>query len=275
MRLLKNLRTWAEAHSSSLVGPVEKESDLSYENIRVVLVGTTHPGNIGGVARAMKNMCLSDLVLVAPEAEFPSGKARARASGATDVLERTRVVDSLEEAIADCQLVAGASARLRAIPWPLVDARDCAGELVEQAQSGRVAMVFGREHSGLTNEELERCHRLMHIPANEQYSSLNVAAAVQVLSYEVHMAMRQRQNQKLQVVNDYPRATAEELEGLYSHFEQTLQSIGFLNPENPRQLMRRLRRLFNRAGLDKMELNILRGILSTAQTPKPIRKKNN
>lgn len=241
---------------------------MSYENIRVVLVGTTHPGNIGGVARAMKNMCLSDLVLVAPEAEFPSGKARARASGATDILENTRVVATLDEAISDCTLVAGASARLRAIPWPVLDARDCAVEMAEQSMSAKVAMVFGREHSGLTNEELEKCNRLMHIPANEEYSSLNVAAATQVLTYEVHMAMRNLSSQKLHVPNDYPYATSEEMEGLYDHFEQALEAIGFYNPQNPRQLMRRLRRLFNRARLDRMELNILRGILAAAEEPK-------
>lgn len=241
---------------------------MSYDNIRVVLVGTTHPGNIGGVARAMKNMCLSDLVLVAPEAEFPSGKARARASGATDILEATRVVHSLDEAIADCELVAGASARLRAIPWPVLDAHDCAQQMAEQAHAGKVAMVFGREHSGLTNEELERCHLLMHIPANEAYSSLNVAAAVQVLSYEVHMAFRRRASETLHVPNDYPYATAGEMEGLYDHFAQALEVLGFYDPENPRQLMRRLRRLFNRARLDRMELNILRGILAAAENPK-------
>lgn len=244
---------------------------MSYENIRVVLVGTTHPGNIGGVARAMKNMCLSELVLVSPEAEFPSGKARARASSALDVLEQTRVMDTLDEAIADCQLVAGASARLRSIPWPLVDARECANKLVIQSSQGKVALVFGREHSGLTNDELERCNLLVHIPANPDYSSLNIAAAVQVLSYEIHMAKRERKNETLQVGNDYPMSTAEEMEGLYTHFEQALETIGFFNPDNPRQLMRRLRRLFNRAQLDKMELNILRGILAAAESP----KKNN
>ena len=241
---------------------------MSYDNIRIVLVGTTHPGNIGGVARAMKNMCLSDLVLVAPEAEFPSGQARARASGATDVLAQTRVVDTLAEAIADCQLVAGASARLRAIPWPLHDARDSAQLLFEQSEQGTVALVFGREHSGLTNEELERCHHLVHIPANPAYSSLNIAAAVQVMTYELHMAHRAAANEKIKIENDYPMATAGELEGLYAHFEQALETIGFFNPDNPRQLMRRLRRLFNRAHLDRMEMNILRGILAAAESPK-------
>jgi len=241
---------------------------VSYENIRVVLVGTSHPGNIGGVARALKNMCLSDLVLVAPEAEFPSGKARARASSALDVLEQTRVVDDLEAAIVDCQLVVGASARLRSIPWPLVDAREAGQHLVQQSAQGKVALVFGRENAGLTNEELERCHQLVHIPANEEYSSLNIAAAVQVLTYEIHMAMRAQNNETLHVSNDYPMSTSGEMEGLYTHFEQALETIGFFNPENPRQLMRRLRRLFNRAQLDTMEMNILRGILAAAESAK-------
>lgn len=244
---------------------------MSLNNIRIVLVGTTHPGNIGGVARAMKNMCLSDLVLVAPEAEFPSGQARARASGATDILAATRVVDSLAVAIADCHMVAGASARLRAIPWPVQDTRESARNLYAQSRHGQVAIVFGREHSGLTNDELQHCHHLMHIPANPEYSSLNIAAAVQVMSYELFMAHREAGHIGLNVENDYPHATSEELEGLYTHFEQALESIGFFNPDNPRQLMRRLRRLFNRAQLDKMEMNILRGILSAAEAP----KKNN
>jgi len=239
---------------------------LAYENIRIVLVNTSHPGNIGAVARAMKNMCLQELVLVDPIAEFPSGKAWARASGAVDILDRTRRVATLEEAIADCQWVVGASARMRAIPWPLLDARSCAEKLAIESEINNVALVFGRENSGLTNEELERCHHLVHIPANAEYSSLNIAAAVQVLAYEIHIAHLQQAGQaKFKVENDYPRITAQELEGLYEHFEQALMAIDFYDPENPRQLMRRLRRLFNRVELDRMELNILRGILAAAE----------
>jgi len=239
---------------------------LAYENIRIVLVNTSHPGNIGAVARAMKNMCLQELVLVDPIAEFPSGKAWARASGAVDILDRTRRVATLEEAIADCQWVVGASARMRAIPWPLLDARSCAEKLAIESETNKVALVFGRENSGLTNEELERCHHLVHIPANAEYSSLNIAAAVQVLAYEIHIAHLQQGGQaKFKVENDYPRITAQELEGLYQHFEQALMAIDFYDPENPRQLMRRLRRLFNRVELDRMELNILRGILAAAE----------
>jgi tRNA (cytidine32/uridine32-2'-O)-methyltransferase len=239
---------------------------LAYENIRIVLVNTSHPGNIGAVARAMKNMYLRDLVLVDPIAEFPSGKAWARAAGAVDILERTQRVTSLEEAIADCHWVVGASARMRAIPWPLLGARECAEKIVVDSQSNKVALVFGRESAGLTNEELEKCHLLVHIPSNPDYSSLNIAAAVQVLAYEIHMAhLQQTGNASVKVENDYPRITAQELDGLYQHFEQALTAIDFYDPDNPRQLMRRLRRLFNRAELDRMELNILRGILSAAE----------
>lgn len=245
---------------------------MNYGNVRIVLVHTSHPGNIGGVARAMKNMCLQDLVLVDPVAEFPSGQARARASGATDILESARVVATLQEAIADCPLVYGASARLRAIPWPLVDARTCAGTVAAEMEQHRIALVFGNETSGLSNEELELCNKLVHIPANPEYSSLNIAAAVQVLAYEIHTAcLTLSGHGELKDEYDYPMATSEEMEGLYAHFEQALETLGFYNPDNPRQLMRRLRRLFNRARLDRMELNILRGILAAAENPK---KKN-
>lgn len=239
---------------------------MAYENIRIVLVNTSHPGNIGAVARAMKNMCLHELILVDPIAEFPSGKAWARASGAVDILDKAHRVATLDEAIGDCQWVVGASARMRAIPWPLLDARSCAEKLVSESASNKVALVFGRENSGLTNEELEKCHLLVHIPSNPEYSSLNIAAAVQVLAYEIHVAQLQLAGKsRLTVENDYPRVTAQELEGLYQHLEQALAVIDFYDPDNPRQLMRRLRRLFNRAELDRMELNILRGILSAAE----------
>ena len=249
---------------------------MVYENIRIVLVNTSHPGNIGGVARAMKNMGLHDLVLVDPIAEFPSGKARARASGALDVLQTTRVVATLDEAIADCTLVGGASARLRAIPWPLLTARECAEKVAAESLTQQTALIFGRENAGLTNEELERCNLLVHIPANPEYSSLNIAAAVQVLSYEIHMAHLAMAGQaRIRVENDYPRVTASDLEGLYQHFETALAAIDFYDPDNPRMLMRRLRRLFNRAELDRMELNILRGMLSAAEAARKKSIENN
>lgn len=233
--------------------------------IRVVLVNTSHPGNIGAVARAMKNMGLSRLWLVEPN-DYPSAEATARASGADDVLAGAQVVGSLDEAIADCALVVGSSARVRTIPWPNLDPRACAARMVETAATDEVALVMGRERTGLTNAELERCQYHVHIPANPDYRSLNLAAATQVLVYEVRMAALQRAGQEAAGWHtDHPPATAAELEGFYAHLEQTLVELDFLDPANPRQLMRRLRRLFNRAGLDQMELNILRGILTAAQ----------
>ena len=155
-------------------------------NIRIVLVHTSHPGNIGATARAMKNMRLEQLVLVQP-AQFPSAEATARASGADDLLARARCCATLDEAVADCALVIGASARLRSVRWQEFDPRACAQEVLQASAHAPVALVFGREQSGLTNEELERCHALVHIPSNPEYASLNLAQAVQVLAYEVHM----------------------------------------------------------------------------------------
>ncbi len=236
---------------------------MSLKQVRMVMVETSHPGNIGAAARAMKNMQLEQLYLVRPR-HFPHPEATARASGSDDVLERVVVCDSLEEAVADCALVFGASARLRTIPWPLVDAREAAQMSLQRAGEGaQVAFVFGRESSGLTNQELERCNYLMHIPTNPDYSSLNVAAALQVVAYELMMG---RQGEyALPSAQDDVLATAAEMEGLYGHLEQALVELEFLDPDNPRQLMRRLRRLFNRQALEQTEVNILRGILTAAQ----------
>lgn len=241
---------------------------VNFQNIRIVLVQTSHPGNIGSAARAMKNMCLEHLYLVAPQ-NFPDpeGKSRAMAASAVDVLANIRIVDTLDEALAGCTYVVGASARLRSIPWPVIDPRECVQQLTGFAQTGQVALVFGREDRGLTNEELERCNALVHIPGNPDYMSLNIASAVQVLAYEIHMAsyLGGERPERQTEFYDHPRATADEVEGLYGHFESALTALGFHDPDNPRQLMRRLRRLFNRAGLDKMEVNILRGILTAAE----------
>lgn len=234
-------------------------------NIRVILVNTSHPGNIGGVARAMKNMGLTRLYLVSPK-EFPAAEATSRAAGADDILAAATVVDNLHDAIADCALVAGASARQRTIPWPMLDPKACAVRMVDTAASTEVALVMGRERTGLTNAELEHCHFHVHIPANPDYSSLNVAAATQVLVYELRMAALGKEIEPGQEwQSDHPLASVEEMEGLYTHFEKALTGLGFLDPGNPRQLMRRLRRLFNRTRLDCMEVNILRGILATAE----------
>ncbi|MFP3873880.1 MAG: tRNA (cytosine(32)/uridine(32)-2'-O)-methyltransferase TrmJ [Thiohalophilus sp.] len=234
--------------------------------VRVVLVNTSHPGNIGAVARAMKNMGLTQLVLVNP-AEFPSGEARARASGATDILEQAQVVTSMEEAVAGCAVVLGASARLRSIPWPSLDPRAAADKVLDVVGSANAALVFGRENNGLSNDELDRCNYLVHIPANPDYSSLNIAAAAQVLVYELRMSLLEQTGRRdNRFHSDQPRATADELERLYEHLQQTLTELQFLKPSAPRQIMRRLRRLFGRAELDRMEINILRGILSAIQS---------
>ena len=230
-------------------------------NIRIVLVNTSHPGNIGAAARAMKNMGLSELVLVEP-ASFPHADATARASGADDLLQRAKVCESLAEAIDGCALVFGASARLRSLPWPIVEPREMAQQVVTEAKQTPVAIVFGREHSGLTNAELEACNALVHIPCNEAFSSLNIAAAVQVLCYEVNLAAGA---ETTQADSDSEIATSDELERFHQHLEQTLVDIDFLDPDKPRLLMRRLKRMFNRARLEQTEVNILRGILTATQ----------
>ncbi len=236
-------------------------------NIRIVLVNTTHPGNIGGVARAMKNMGLSDLSLVKPKT-FPHADALARASGAGDILDQARVVETLDEALADCHLVVGTSARSRTIPWPLVNPRELAAIVTPLPQTTRVAIVFGREDRGLTNDELQRCHQHVNIPVDEHFSSLNLAAAVQVIAYELRMA------QVLDVSAakpcwgtewDVELAESSEMELMFDHLEQTLVEIEFLDPEKPRNLMPRLRRLLLRAVPDKIEVNVLRGMLSAIQ----------
>ena len=237
------------------------------QNIRVVLVNTSHPGNIGGAARAMKNMGLSRLVLVQPK-EFPAADASARASGADDVLANAQVVDSLEQALVGCSLVMGTSARERSIPWPLIDPRECGVKAVEHALGGdEIALVFGREHAGLTNDELQRCHFHVHIPSNPDFSSLNLAAAVQVLSYEVRMAWLAAQGSAPQAekVDASELATMDEMELFYEHLEKTLVDIGFLDPEKPKHLMARLRRLYGRSSVERPEMSILRGILTETQ----------
>ncbi|MGH8434833.1 MAG: tRNA (cytosine(32)/uridine(32)-2'-O)-methyltransferase TrmJ [Pseudomonas sp.] len=242
------------------------------QNIRVILVNTSHPGNIGGAARAMKNMGLSRLVLVDPE-DFPSAEAVARASGANDILDGAQVVGTLEEALVGCSLVLGTSARDRRIPWPLLDPRECGAAACEHAgQGAEVALVFGREYAGLTNDELQRCHFHVHIPSDPEFSSLNLAAAVQVLSYEVRMAWLAAQGRPTKVekfevtsVRSGQLATMDEMELFYGHLESTLVDIGFLDPQKPRHLMSRLRRLFGRSAVNKSEMNILRGILTETQ----------
>jgi len=229
-------------------------------DIRIVLLQPSHPGNIGAVARAMKNMCLQDLWLVAPR-RFPDAEATARASGADDVLAGARVCASLDEALAGCRLVIGTSARSRTVEWPLLDPRKCADKALAAASEGPVALLFGRENSGLSNEELDRCRYLVHIPSNPDYNSLNLAMAVQVLAYEILMASGELRNE---VPERHP-ATADRFDGLMNHLAETLHDIRYADVRHSPKLMRRLRRLFLRAEPDDDEINILRGILSAAQ----------
>ncbi|MFT5320467.1 MAG: tRNA (cytidine32/uridine32-2'-O)-methyltransferase [Pseudohongiellaceae bacterium] len=244
--------------------------------IRIVLVQTSHPGNIGAAARAMKNMGLSKLVLVNPK-DYPSGVALGRAASALDILDKAEVVDSLDAAIANCGLVIGTSARSRSIPWPMVDPEQCAQKLVTASGLNDVALVFGREDRGLSNDELQLCHFHVQIPANEGYSSLNVAAAVMVLSYEIRKAFlsgvdtptsvsdNKVSSETLEVNWDQPLATVADIESFLAHLEKVLIRLDFHDPENPRQLMSRLRRLCTRIRPDTMEINILRGILTSTQ----------
>jgi len=241
-------------------------ADKRIPNIRMVMVNTTHPGNIGAAARAIKNMGLSELYLVDPK-EYPAEKAVWRAAGAVDVLDRVKVVSTLEEAIADCGLVVGTSARERRIPWPLLTPRECGERCWSEAAEHPVAVVFGREDRGLTNEELHKCNYHVHIPSNPEYSALNISAALQVICYEIRMAWLTAEAGKELHFDDWdmPPAKNEALEHYYEHLQDTLVKLNFLNPENPRQTVTRLRRLFNRIRLDEMELNILRGMLTSVQ----------
>jgi tRNA/rRNA methyltransferase/tRNA (cytidine32/uridine32-2'-O)-methyltransferase len=233
-------------------------------NFKVVLVETSHPGNIGAVARAMKNMNMNQLRLVTPK-HFPHADATARASGADDVLKHASVHDTLQDAIADCQIVLGASARDRTISWPSFTARESAEKWVNAPQKANIALVFGRENSGLKNHELDLCHFLLRIPCNQEYSSLNLAAAVQVVCYELFIASGQELVSEIGDQGEEPLASAEQMEGFYQHLQQTMADIGFLQPERSKSIMRRLRRIFNRTQLDTKELDILRGILRFSQ----------
>jgi len=231
--------------------------------IRVVLVSPTHPGNVGGVARAMKNMGLTRLYLVAPKA-WPSADAVARAADAADVLARAVVCATLEQAIADCHYVIGTTARSRRhIEWPMYPPHEVAARLLEAAARGPVALLFGPEKSGLTNRALDRCHAGGYIPSSPAYPSLNLVGAVQIFAYELYRTSGAHPPPATQPQE--PPASAEEMEHFYDHLERVLVEIGFLDPDNPRLLGRRLRRLFNRAAPDRNEVSILRGILSAVQ----------
>ena len=233
------------------------------ENVKIVLVNTTHPGNIGATARAMKTMGLERLVLVSPK-RFPSAECTARAAGADDILDRAQVFSNLEEAVADCGLVFGTSARTRSIAWPEVTPETAAAQITDQTGAG-AAILFGRESSGLSNEELDICQAMIRIPTNEDFPSLNIASAAQIICYEISKQFLAREETVTAGNNPETPASAEQMEHLYEHLRQALIDIDYLDPEKPRRLMRRLKRLFNRAGLDSNEYNILRGILTAVR----------
>ncbi len=239
-------------------------TEPDFSNISVVLVNTSHPGNIGASARAMKNMGLTRLALVQPK-QFPSGIAVGRAAAAAELLEKSQVADSLSEAVADCGLVIGASARPRRIPWPLLTPEQCARKVLAARGRNRVALVFGREDAGLSNEELQLCHYHVRIPASPGYSSLNLAAAVLVIAYELRKAALAGEDGDPGAAErewDQALAAGEDLERFYEHLERVLAAVDFHDPANPRQLMQRMRRLFGRIRVDVMEMNILRGMLT-------------
>jgi tRNA/rRNA methyltransferase len=232
-----------------------------FERLRFVLVETSRAGNIGATARAMKTMGFSELVLVSPRETdvLHHEEAVAFASGANDVLSQARIVDSLDEALAGCNLTVALSARLREFSPPLRSPRALAQQLHADT-SLRCALVFGNERFGLSNEHVEKCNALVSIPVNAAYSSLNLAQAVQILAYECRVAAMGEQREVMEIGFQGEAASAEQIEGLFRHLEQALIEIEFLDPDNPKKLMPRLRRLFSRTGLETEEVNILRGI---------------
>jgi TrmH family RNA methyltransferase len=248
----------AEEHNRS-----EARVAASLSRVRIVLINTTHPGNIGATARAMKVMGLGQLHLVTPK-KFPSADATAMASGADDLLQHATLHDSLASAIDGCGLVLGTSARLRSLPMPQMDLRAAAESALAEVEGQDIAVLFGREAYGLTNDEMQRCHQLVHINTNPDYGSLNLAQAVQVFCYELRMAAAGGAGEMI-APSDWVPVDAGQMEMFYGHLEQTLLDIKFLNPDQPKRLMMRLRRLFNRARPDQNEMNILRGILAASQ----------
>ncbi|MBS0970611.1 tRNA (cytosine(32)/uridine(32)-2'-O)-methyltransferase TrmJ [Chimaeribacter arupi] len=233
-------------------------------NIRIVLVETSHTGNMGSTARAMKTMGLTNLYLVNPLVK-PDSQAISLAAGASDVIGNATIVDTLDEALAGCSLVVGTSARSRTLPWPMLEPRECGVKCAQTAESAPVALVFGRERVGLTNEELQKCHYHVCIPANPEYSSLNLAMAVQLIAYEVRVAWLDRQENGQDAAPEEAYPLVDDLERFYGHLEQVLLQTGFIRPQHPGQIMSRLRRLFTRARPETQELNILRGILTSIE----------
>lgn len=242
----------------------------SLNRFRVVLSRPGIPGNIGAAARALKTMGLSRLYLVNPK-HFPHPEAESRASGATDVLASAVVCDSLEEALSGVSLAAALTARRRELALPVQWSRDAAQTLAAASAQGEVALVFGNETFGLSNEELALCHLPVMIPANPEYSSLNLGAAVQLMCYELRMQLMSPGEAPS---SEGALATVDEVEQLMTHIEQATTESGFYNPDNPKRLMRRLRRMFGRIRLEKDEVNILRGMLNSFQFPERFGKKD-
>jgi tRNA (cytidine32/uridine32-2'-O)-methyltransferase len=229
------------------------------DKISIILCKTSHPGNIGSVARAMKNMGLTNLRLVAP-LQFPHPKALELASGADDLLNRAQVFDTLEEALADCQWLYGTSSRQRVHPWPQVTVKEAVPGIMEAISNNQtIGILFGPERTGLSNEALQRCDFHLTIPSNPLYASLNLAQAVQILSYEIYQMTEEAHSMKPSDLSE--KATASEIAGLVEHCKKVALSLGFMDPTHPKKLMPRLQRLIAKSQLEKEEINILRGFL--------------
>tara|TARA_Y100000766_G_scaffold234230_1_gene209187 strand:- start:1272 stop:2018 length:747 start_codon:yes stop_codon:yes gene_type:complete len=231
-------------------------------SVRVVLVGTTHPGNIGATARAMKNMGIVNLALVKPK-DFPSNEAIYRSKAAKDVLESAQIYENLENAVSDCELVIGTSARGRTVPWPVLSPKEAADRVAVHSENNKVAIVFGREDRGLTNQELGLCNLHVHIPTDPEYSSLNLAQAVQILVYEIRVSILK--DQEYEEYWDVDLATNEQTERLIDHMDELMQEVEFYDVQNPRKLLLRVRRFFKRSRIDVMEANIFRGLFAAIQ----------
>jgi len=241
---------------------VEKNNIESLDSIKIVLVGTSHPGNIGASARAMKNMGVKNLCLVSPK-DFRSDVATYRSKAAKDILENAEIHADLKNAISDCQLVIGTSARGRTVPWPVMSPKEAAKDVRKNATNSKVAIVFGREDRGLTNEELGLCNIHVHIPTDVEYSSLNLSQAVQILVYEVRVSFIENLDEE--EVWDVDFANNEQTERLINHMDELMQQVEFYDVDNPRKLLLRVRRFFKRSKIDVMEANIFRGLFATIQ----------
>lgn len=260
--LLSLVALYSNGLPLAMISPFIKQINKVNQPISIVLCQTSHPGNIGATARAMKNMALEKLVLIEP-LNFPSPQATERASGADDVLTNAKVCKTLEEGVAHCQWLFGTSARSRAFPWPQLTPKQAAEKILElRAKGESVGVMFGNEQSGLSNEQLQHCDFHIAIPANPEFSSLNLGSAVQIIAYEIYQAILNRAETKSTPMTDFGnKATQEEVAGLLEHFEHTAVEIGFLDPKHPKKLLPRLKRLFVKAQLEKEEVNLLRGFL--------------